>query len=65
VAGIHAIGPGQAGQATASPTGHEHLDLDHLDLDELSDRLYNRLRRRLRTELLVDRERAGLLTDFR
>ena len=64
-AGVHPIGPAQAGQATASPTGHEHLDLDHLDLDELSDRLYHRLRRRLRTELLVDRERAGLLTDFR
>jgi hypothetical protein len=64
-AGTYPIGPGQAGQATAGPTGHEHLDLDHLDLDELSDRLYMRLRRRLRTELLVDRERAGLLTDFR
>jgi hypothetical protein len=64
-AGIRPIGPAPSGQATASPTGHEHMDLDHLDLDELSDRLYGRLRRRLRTELLVDRERAGLLTDFR
>ena len=47
------------------PSGHEQLDLDHLDLDELSARIYGRLRRRLRAELLIDRERAGLLTDFR
>jgi hypothetical protein len=64
-AGVYPIGAALAGQATAGPTGHQHLDLDHLDLDDLSDRLYGRLRRRLRTELLVDRERAGLLTDFR
>ena len=37
----------------------------HLDLDDLARRLYPRLRSRLRTELLVDRERAGLLTDLR
>ncbi|WP_156892983.1 hypothetical protein [Actinokineospora enzanensis] len=41
------------------------IDLDRLDLDDLSTRLYDRLRRKLRLELLVDRERAGLLTDFR
>lgn len=35
------------------------------DLDTLAIRLYDRLRARLRTELLVDRERSGLLTDFR
>jgi hypothetical protein len=34
-------------------------------LDELSTRLYDRLRSRLRLELLIDRERAGLLSDFR
>lgn len=28
-------------------------------------RIYDRLRTRLRHELLVDRERAGLLSDFR
>jgi hypothetical protein len=38
---------------------------DNAQLDELATRLYDRLRSRLRTELLVDRERAGLLTDFR
>jgi hypothetical protein len=33
-------------------------------LDQLVDRLYSRVRGRLRSELLVDRERAGILTDF-
>jgi Domain of unknown function (DUF4157) len=41
------------------------VDINKIDLDELATRLYDRLRSRLRTELLVDRERAGLLTDFR
>lgn len=41
------------------------VDVNKIDLDELATRLYDRLRTRLRTELLVDRERAGLLTDFR
>jgi hypothetical protein len=39
--------------------------LESVDIDELANRLYGRLRTRLRTELLVDRERAGLLADFR
>ena len=59
------MGSGGPGDSTIGPGGHEHLDLDHLDLDELTDRIYGRMRRRLRMELLVDRERAGLLTDFR
>ncbi|GAB3425580.1 hypothetical protein [Flindersiella endophytica] len=33
------------------------------DLDELSRQLYDRIRSRLRAELRLDRERAGLLTD--
>lgn len=41
------------------------VDTSRIDLDDLATRLYDRLRTRLRTELLVDRERAGLLTDFR
>ncbi|WP_189211484.1 eCIS core domain-containing protein [Actinokineospora fastidiosa] len=43
----------------------EPIDLDRVDIEELTARLYERLRGRLRLELLVDRERAGLLTDFR
>ncbi|TDV46183.1 eCIS core domain-containing protein [Actinophytocola oryzae] len=49
----------------ARHNGGSGLDLENVDLDELATRLYDRLRSRLRTELLVDRERAGLLTDFR
>lgn len=41
------------------------IDIEKIDLDELSTRLYDRLRSRLRLELLIDRERAGLLSDFR
>ncbi|GAA4425691.1 hypothetical protein GCM10023148_28660 [Actinokineospora soli] len=43
----------------------EQIDLDRVDLEDLTNRLYDRLRGRLRLELLVDRERAGFLTDFR
>jgi hypothetical protein len=35
------------------------------DLDELAGRLYERIRHRLKAELRLDRERAGLLTDLR
>jgi hypothetical protein len=38
---------------------------DPLGLDQLAAELYPRLRSRLRLELIVDRERAGLLTDWR
>jgi hypothetical protein len=34
-------------------------------LEELTGRLYERISNRLRRELLVDRERAGLLIDPR
>ena len=47
------------------PDKEDGVDIDKIDLDELSGRLYDRLRSRLRLELLVDRERSGLLTDFR
>ena len=35
------------------------------EMDELARKLYDRIRGRLKTELLVDRERAGFLTDLR
>jgi hypothetical protein len=35
------------------------------DMDELAGKLYDRIRSRLKNELLVDRERAGFLTDLR
>ncbi|CRK58384.1 Vegetative cell wall protein gp1 precursor (Hydroxyproline-rich glycoprotein 1) [Alloactinosynnema sp. L-07] len=43
----------------------EPIDLDRVDIEDLAARLYDRVRSRLRLELLVDRERSGLLTDFR
>ncbi len=48
---------GSAGPPGAVPTGDK-------ELDELARRLYDRIRSRLRGELLVDRERAGLLSDL-
>jgi uncharacterized protein DUF4157 len=61
-----------ASPATASggAAGHRrrvrHLDLDDESaVGELADELYRRVRTRLRRELLVDRERCGLLSDFR
>ena len=47
----------RAGEAAAAPTGPEP------SLDEVVDRLYDQFSSRLRAELLVDRERAGALTD--
>jgi hypothetical protein len=43
------------------PSGHEKIDLDRIDFEELSKRLFPRLRSSLRQELLVDRERSGRL----
>jgi hypothetical protein len=45
----------------AAPTGAQ----SPASLDELAGRLYDRIRARIRDELLIDRERAGLLTDVR
>jgi hypothetical protein len=65
------------GDAANNPAQHEDwlfgeknpdkstVDVNKIDLDELANRLYDRMRSKLRLELLVDRERAGLLTDFR
>jgi Domain of unknown function (DUF4157) len=52
-------GPSQAAPALAPEPAPP------LDLDELARRVYGQVRTQLRSELLIDRERAGLLTDFR
>jgi hypothetical protein len=68
----HAAATHAAG--SAAPSGHSagaaHETVDHIvgdpyALDELATRLYPNIRSRLRQELLIDRERAGLLADFR
>lgn len=53
--------PGQpaAGASTSPQTN------DDTQMDELAGKLYDKIRSRLRNELLVDRERAGFLTDLR
>lgn len=63
-AGSSLVGPvGSAlGSVASSVGGHK---ADETDMDELAGKLYDRIRSRLKTELLVDRERAGFLTDLR
>jgi hypothetical protein len=79
--GSESTGPAQAADAARADDRRELAELreqltavtdqrpvgldDPIALDELAARLYQRLRSRLRLELIVDRERAGLLTDFR
>jgi hypothetical protein len=53
-----------ARQPSQEATFHEEPD-DEPDLELLTTQLYDRIRSRLRRELLLDRERAGLLSDFR
>jgi hypothetical protein len=47
----------------AAPAGPHQAS--ETEMDELARKLYDRIRTRLKTELLVDRERAGFLTDLR
>ena len=63
--GQHADGQVEGHAEGHAAAEHRTIDTDDLDLDELSTRLYDRIRSRLRLELLLDRERAGLLSDFR
>jgi hypothetical protein len=53
--------PPGANNKHVGPSGHEKIDIDRLDLEELTKRLFPRLRTSLRQELIVDRERAGRL----
>ena len=55
-------GAASSESSTASAGPHQASETD---MDELARKLYDRLRTRLKTELLVDRERAGFLTDLR
>jgi hypothetical protein len=61
--------PPAAVQRATSRDGAEHPSRERLseapddEVEELADRLYDHIRARLRAELLIDRERAGLLAD--
>jgi Domain of unknown function (DUF4157) len=57
--------PQPAPVAAAVDPSDQPIEIERLDLEQLTARLYDRLRNRIRMELLIDRERAGLLTDFR
>ena len=56
-------------QRVMSDTAPEEMSRERLaeapddELEELADRIYDHIRARFRTELLIDRERAGLLAD--
>jgi hypothetical protein len=51
--------------ALASGSGVAGGALPAGDLDALAGRLYDKIRYRLKAELRLDRERAGLITDRR
>jgi hypothetical protein len=51
--------------AAVQPTAPNDETVPALDFDEIARRVYGQVRTQLRSELLIDRERAGLLTDFR
>ncbi|OLF16057.1 eCIS core domain-containing protein [Actinophytocola xanthii] len=57
--------PPPAPETTSTDPSDRPIEVERLDLDQLAARIYDRLRTRIRMELLIDRERAGLLTDFR
>jgi hypothetical protein len=64
--------PDEAASATArgGATAGDDVEnvvesLSELDLDRLTRRMWMRIRRELRTEMLIDRERAGVLADMR
>lgn len=55
-------GEAERGESAAANVFENASDFD---MDLLANRLYSRLRRDLRRELLIDRERAGALADIR
>lgn len=65
-AGVTAADSAAADPAAPVPTGAESARsaAPAPDLDALAGQLYERIRGRLRQELLIDRERSGLLTDL-
>jgi hypothetical protein len=54
----------------ASPSSSDRREntrirADELDLDDLTRRLYERVQRNLRADLIIERERLGLIPDLR
>jgi hypothetical protein len=63
--GTAATAPAGGAHPGAASSTVDNIVADPYALDELATRLYPTIRSRLRQELLIDRERAGLLADFR
>jgi hypothetical protein len=57
-------GPAGSAVSTVASSLGTHTGSE-TEMDELARKLYDRIRTRLKSELLVDRERAGFLTDLR
>lgn len=57
--------PAQAAAPAAGPGGGEGGGQSDKQLDDLARQLYGRIRVHLRSDLLIDRERAGTLIDLR
>jgi hypothetical protein len=61
---VSRVSAGAASSESSSASAGPH-QASETEMDELARKLYDRLRTRLKTELLIDRERAGFLTDLR
>jgi hypothetical protein len=57
--------PGPSGEASVAVAGGVSGAVSAGDLDALAGRLYDKIRYRLKAELRLDRERAGMITDRR
>ena len=55
--------PASAGSAAGQP-GATAAGGEGTDYEELAEQVYDKIRARLMTELLLDRERAGMLVDW-
>jgi hypothetical protein len=60
-----AAAPAPTTPANAAEAASVAEEAAPIDIDDLARRVYGQVRTQLRSELLIDRERAGLLTDFR
>jgi membrane protein involved in colicin uptake len=61
--GAGGAGAASAGSA-AGPAGSTGAGSEGTDYEELAEQVYDKIRARLVAELLLDRERAGMLVDW-
>ena len=63
--GADAASAGPLGATAEAAATNIVESMSDIDLDRLTRRLWTRMRRELRSDLLIDRERAGVLADMR